>query len=83
MPQIAFVDEEVNKELKKLSSGDNQEELFPEHAFLSICIKAGISYEYLKNFTYIDIIKIILSTISDNKNKPHKATQKDIDEFLR
>ena len=82
MPQIAFVDEEVSRELNKISSGNNEKELFPEHAFLSMCIKAGISYEYLENFTYVDIMKILISFINSSTKNTKKATQSDIDKLL-
>lgn len=83
MPLTAFVDEELEQELEKIKSGDNDKEIFPEHAFLSMCIRANISIEYLTNFTYVDIMKIILCLIDKKDIQSNNATQSDIDKLLR
>ena len=83
MPLTAFVDEELEQELEKIKSGDNEKEIFPEHFFLSMCIRANISIEYLTNFTYVDIMKIILCLIDKKDIQSNNATQSDIDKLLR
>ena len=78
-----FIDEKVSEELKKLneSSGDDTEVLFPEHFFLSACLRIGLTIEDLKTLTYIDVMKIFLSTTrkKKGKKKARKATQADWD----
>lgn len=81
MPLIAFVNEEVSKELEK-SSGDDTQVLFPEHHFLSACLSIGLTIQDLKILNYIDVIKIFISLTSKKQKQEKKATQKDIDRLL-
>lgn len=85
MPWIAFVNNELSKELEKVSSGDNEKELFPEHCFIATCLRVGLTINDLKILTYVDVMKIIISFLpkEDTKNNIRKATQQDIDKFLR
>lgn len=78
-----FIDETVSKELENInkSSGDDIEVLFPEHYFLSACLKMGITIKDLENLTYIDVVKIFLSCTSKKKTKTRKATQADWDKL--
>ena len=58
--------------------------MFPEHSFLASCLQAGLRIEDLKNFTYVDVMKILISFIPEKEeNLTKKATQSDIDKFLR
>ena len=97
MLPIAFVDIELEKNIENIlknskttDSKEDKKELYPEHSFLSICTKLGISYEYLEKFTYVDIMKIVYSFLETNieSNKDEKqeqvrmATQADIDKLL-
>lgn len=89
LPQTAFVDSDLAKELEKINSNsDNTEDRFPEHTFLALCAKNGISIEYLRIFTYVDVMKMLISFIDTtsnketNKNSVRMATQKDIDKLL-
>lgn len=88
LPQIAFVDKDLSTELEKINSNSkNVEEKFPEHSFFAWCAKNGIGMEYLKSFTYVDIMKMLVSFIDTNnektnKNSIRKATQSDIDKLL-
>lgn len=88
LPQIAFVDKDLSTELEKINSNSkNVEEKFPEHSFFAWCAKNGIGMEYLKSFTYVDIMKMLVSLIDTNsektnKNSVRKATQSDIDKLL-
>ena len=79
----AFVDSELSKELEKLSSGDDEKELFPEHCFIATCLRAGLTVNDLKILTYVDVMKILISFIPKKKSNTKKATQADIDRFLR
>ena len=63
--------------------GDSEEPLFPEHHFLLVCLKVGLTIQDLKFLTYVDVMKIFLSI--DTKKEitgPRKATQSDIDRLL-
>ena len=89
LPQIAFADIELSKELEKINSNsDNIEDKFPEHTFLALCAKNGISMEYIKTFTYVDVMKMLISFVDTNNNKntnkssARMATQSDIDRLL-
>ena len=76
-----FIDEKVSKELEKInSSGDDTEVLFPEHYFLSACLRAGLTIKDLEILSYIDVLKIFLSCTKKEK-RPRKATQADWDKL--
>lgn len=45
-------------------------------------MRNGITYEFLKKFTYVDIMKILISFIDDDEEKEQEATQQDIDKLL-
>lgn len=81
MPLIAFVNEEVSKELED-SPGDDTNVLFPEHHFLSACLSIGLTIQDLKILTYVDVMKIFISLTNKQKRREKKATQKDIDRLL-
>ena len=81
MPQIAFVDEELNKELSKLKNDGNRKEVFPEHEFLGSCLRIGFHIADLKELTYVDVMKILV-TILTTDNSSKEATQNDIDKLL-
>ena len=55
--------------------------MFPEHEFLASCLRVGLHISDLKELTYIDVMKILLTFI-DSKPKGNKATQSDIDMLL-
>lgn len=83
MPWIAFVNEELSEELEKKCSGDKSEEAFPEHSFIAICLRIGLTINDLKSLTYVDVMKILVSFLPDKKESVKEATQQDIDMFLR
>ena len=83
LPQIAFVDEELFKELdKKFKGNSKSEEIFVEHEFIASCLRIGLSISDLKELTYVDVMKILLSFIQDSKPQKNMATQSDIDKLL-
>ena len=55
--------------------------MFPEHEFLASCLRVGLHISDLKELTYIDVMKILLTFI-DSKPRRKEATQKDIDMLL-
>ncbi len=83
MPWIAFVDNEVDEQLKD-DSGNSTKILFPEHYFLAACLRIGLTLNDLKMLTYIDVMKIFLSITNENTKSDSikKATQRDIDRLL-
>lgn len=82
MPRIAFVDEELSKELKKIKNNTNEKEVFPEHEFVASCLRIGLSISDLKQMTYVDVMKILLAYIGYAKTDNKTATKKDIDLLL-
>ncbi len=87
MPSIAFVSQELNEEISKINkTEDKTKSIFPEHEFLLMAVKLGLSIRDLKVLTYIDVMKMAFCQISDRKPEEsgvRKATQKDIDNLLR
>lgn len=71
--------------MNKNNSGNEEKILFPEHDFISTCLRLGLTLGDLKLLTYIDVIKIMLSFLRRNKEKPdtRQATQQDINRFLK
>lgn len=78
-----FTDEEVAKELDKKSNNSNKKILFPEHDFLITCLQLKLTMQDLKILSYIDVLKIFILTIKEEKSNTQKdyreATQSDID----
>ena len=75
-----FIDEKVSEELERINknSGDDTEVLFPEHFFISACLKMGLTIKDLELLTYVDVMKIFLSSTRREK-KTRRATQADWD----
>lgn len=81
MPWIAFVDEELSKELDKIKGDSKIKEVFPEHEFLGSCLRIGLTISDLKELTYVDVMKIFITFIG-SKTTQKEATQRDIDKLL-
>ena len=81
----SFIDEEVVEELQKIPSSNTKTNIFPEHEFLKTCLEYGLSLEDLEKLTYIDVVKIFISSYSErNEEKTTKfkeATQADWDKL--
>lgn len=79
----SFIDEDVVKELEEIPGDDSKRNIFPEHEFLKICLDYGLSIEDLRKLTYIDIIKIFISSYMEKQEekveKFKEATQADWD----
>lgn len=86
MPLVAFVDETVIEELKKINTSEEKnKELFPEHEFLAACLRMGLKIEDLKILTYVDVYKIFISLFNSEEKEEkeesgsvRQATQEDI-----
>lgn len=71
------------KELSKIKENNNAKEVFPEHEFLGSCLRIGLHIADLKELTYVDVMKILVTFIqNDSINSSRKATQNDIDKLL-
>lgn len=84
----SFTDEKLTKELEKIPTKIGQKKpVFPEHDFLSNCFESGISIDTLREFTYVDIKKMQISSYKQNQQQNQKgkvyikATQKDWDKL--
>jgi len=64
---------------KKVSSGENSKERFPEHSFLSSCLRVGLTMNDLEKITFIDAMKILISYLPEKEIKKREATQADWD----
>lgn len=73
-----FVDEELIKELDKIESSGDSYEAFPEHSFIASALKIGLNINDLKELTYVDVMKILISYI-DKKSEEQKTTQSQIE----
>lgn len=72
-----FVDEELIKELEKIESSGG-EDIFPEHSFVASALRIGLNINDLKELTYVDVMKILISYI-DKKSEVQKPTQSQIE----
>lgn len=86
MPLTAFVDKKVSDELERKfpQTNNDKESVFPEHNFLSMCLKIGLTIEDLKFLTYIDAIKILLSFCDEETTDEdeREATQEEINNLV-
>lgn len=79
-----FLDAELSEQLEKIQNNSNEEKaIFPEHNFLYMCIKTGLNINDLKMLSYVDVLKIIVSSLdfgkATSKTQYIEATQKDWD----
>jgi len=75
------VDKELTEQLKKIKSNNNSKEIFPEHQFISSCLRIGLTISDLRELTYVDVMKILFTFIDSNVIQK-EATQSDIDKLL-
>ncbi len=80
------MDKKVSEELERKfpQNNDDKENVFPEHDFLAMCLKIGLTIQDLKFLTYIDAIKILLSFCEEkiNSDDEREATQEEIDNLV-
>ena len=65
---------------KRIKVKNDRKEIFPEHEFIASCLRIGLALSDLKELTYIDVMKILLTFLPDETG--NKASQKDIDKLL-
>lgn len=80
------MDKKVFEELEKIESS-NKKNIFPEHEFLTACLRIGLRIEDLKILTYIDVLKIFVTIFNNNDDKEkstgtRNATKKDIEKMV-
>lgn len=81
------MDKKVFEELEKVESS-NKKSIFPEHEFLTACLRIGLKIEDLKILTYIDVLKIFITIFNNNDEDKGKsigtrnATKKDIEKMV-
>ena len=76
--QVADTLEEINNE-----NSETSESIFPEHEFLNTCLKLGLRIEDLKHLTYVDILKMFIVTIKEQKQEnEEEATQEQINDIV-
>jgi len=68
--------------LSKINGNTNITEEYPEQEFVASCLRVGLTTNDLEKFTYIETMKILYSFL-EKKEKTRKATQSDIDNFLK
>lgn len=79
------MDKKVTDELEKINNegNDTAESIFPEHEFLMSCLKLGLKIEDLKLLTYVDVLKMFIVTIEENKQEnEEEATQEQIADIV-
>lgn len=82
---LHFVDLEVYKYLSSIKENNAEKVLFPSYSFIALALKSGLTYQDLKELTYIEVMKIIITLMDKNiekSNNVRKSTQSDIDMFL-
>ena len=72
----------MSKELSNIKENSNSKDIFPEHEFLSSCLRIGLTISDLKELKYIDVMKIFFTFVGETQKKERKATQSDIDKLL-
>lgn len=79
----AFIDSKVVEELEKIPNNGQEEDIFPEHVFLKMCLDIGLSISDLEKLTYVDTIKIFITEYIKRQDKKitkfREATQADWD----
>lgn len=69
-----------------MNSNDSKiKEEYPEQEFLASCLKVGLTTKDLEELTYIEIMKVLYSSLEKNNNLKkdyREATQADIDKLL-
>lgn len=71
-----FADEKLTKEINKIKSSGNNYDPFPEHSFIASSLKVGLNVNDLKQLSYVDVMKILVSYIDKEEDK--KPTQSQI-----
>lgn len=67
--------------LKLIKSKNNSNVEMEEHSFIASCLQSGFSISDLKEMEYVDVMKILLCIIPDDK-KYRKATSEDWDKLM-
>lgn len=75
------MDKELKEQLELLKSSGNKEQGLEEHHFIGACLQIGLSISDIKELEYIDIAKIMVTMLPEDK-KYKKATEEDWDRLM-
>ena len=76
------MDNELIEAISKVKKKNRESNFLEEHIFIANCLQVGLKIEDLKQLDYKDVAKILLSFSLEEK-KQERASQSDIDNFLR
>lgn len=69
------------EQMKLLKEKTSKHSDLEEHSFISVCLQSGFTINDLKELEYVDVAKILLSMIPEDK-KYRKATKADWDKLM-
>jgi hypothetical protein len=69
------------EQLKLLKTNNKENTDLEEYRFVSVCLQMGLTIQDLKELEYIDIAKIMIANIPQDK-KYRKATAEDWDRLM-
>lgn len=69
------------EQLKLLKTNNKENTDLEEYRFVSVCLQMGLTIQDLKELEYIDIAKIMIASIPQDK-KYRKATAEDWDRLM-
>lgn len=75
------MDNELLEQLKLLKTKNNETTELEDYRFVSVCLQMGLTIQDLKELEYIDVAKIMIASIPEDK-KYKKATAEDWDKLM-
>lgn len=75
------MDNELIEQSKLVKVKNKQKTSMEEHSFMASCLQSGFTIEDLKELEYVDVMKILLCMIPQDK-KYRKATAEDWDKLM-
>lgn len=70
------------EQMRLIKNNNNETSDMEEHSFISACLQSGFSINDLKEMEYVDVAKILLCMIPQNKKYERKATAQDWDNLM-
>lgn len=65
---------------KQLKTSNSSAEEIDEYETMGLCLRLNITPEMMKEMSFVSLMNILISNVED-KDKPRKATQEDINRF--
>lgn len=75
------MDNELLEQMRLIKDKSSKQEEMAEYSFISSCLQSGFSIQDLKEMEYVDVAKILLCMIPQDK-KYRKATAEDWDKLM-